>query len=142
MVSPDDGEAAVRELRLRLRRTWPRQKFEATLQDALVRMGMTLNVERFVSAHMSRWQDSMEYLDFEGDVEEHMIRVIERDVLNHFDRVLPINGNDIIRLGVLQGPAVGEALGIARELVRAGYLEREELLRALIPKIEPSVPDP
>lgn len=136
LVSPDDGEAAVAELRLRLRRSWPRQKFETTLQDIVVRLGLKLNIGKFINAHIARWQEGMEFLDFEANIERHMIRVIERDVLNHFDAVLPIDGNDMISLGVPQGPQVREALGIARELERTGLRERDELLEALIPRIK------
>ena len=130
LVSPDDGEAAVTELRLRLDRSWPRRRFETTVQEITVRIGVDLNNEKFVNSHIARWREAMEFLDFEADVEGHVTRVIERDVLNHFDNVLPIDGNDILALGVPQGPLVRQALNIARELMRAGHRDKGNYWRS------------
>ncbi len=132
LASRDDGEATVRELRLRLDRYWPRHKFVTKLGEITVRFGVLLNAEAFVNGHIGRWRESMEFLDFEGDVDKHMTRVMERDVLNYLDGVLPIDGSDILAIGVPQGPSVGQALNRARELNRAGYSRKEELLEALM----------
>ena len=61
----------------------------------------------------------------------HIIRVIERDVLNHLDGVLPIDGTDILAMGVPQGPLVSVALNKAREYMRTGKKTRDELLQIL-----------
>ncbi len=132
LASTEDGEATVRELRLRLDRFWPRYKFVTKLGEITVRFGVSLNAEAFVNGHIARWRESMEFLDFEGDVDRHMTRVMERDVLNYLDGVLPIDGTDILAIGVPQGPPVGQALNRARELNRAGYSKKEELLEALM----------
>ena len=59
-------------------------------------------------------------------------RLIERDVLDHFESVLPIDGNDVMNaLGIPPGPKVGEALLYARRLFGSGVRDPELLLVTL-----------
>ena len=128
---PIDGASAVEELKRRLERNWPRQRLVTILGDVVVRMEVRLNIDAFVNNHLSRWRDYQEYLHVEDDTESHITRVIERDVLNHLDGILPIDGRDVLAMGIPQGPAVGRALLKAKELMRMGHKDRGELLRIL-----------
>ena len=59
-------------------------------------------------------------------------RVIEKDLLEYGDRVLPISGRDVIELlGIPPGRAVGAMLRYARDRFEAGVRDRDDLLDAL-----------
>lgn len=62
-----------------------------------------------------------------------MIRLIERDLLDWADEVLPIDGRDVMAaLELNPGPEVGDVLRRARELVRSGVRDRRVLIEHLI----------
>ena len=66
-----------------------------------------------------------------------MIAMIEKDLLDHIDETLPIDGRDV--MSVLQldtGPAVGEALRRARDHFRSGTRNRAQLLTILVEEYE------
>ena len=133
LASPMDGQGAIAELRKRLDRNWPAHKFDGLVGDVLVRLGPEngLKIPAFRERHLQKWRDYLEFLPEGEDVETMIIRVIERDVLNHFDGVLPIDGRDIMELGIPQGPLVKLALHKAREHMLDGNKSRDELLNLI-----------
>lgn len=131
LASPTDGHGATNDLKMRLDRNWPAHIFDKLVRDVLVQLGLEngLKIPAFRERHLSRWRDYLECLPEGEDIEAKIILVIERDVLNHFDDVLPIGGSDIIfELGIPQGPLVKLALLKAREHNLDGNKSREELL--------------
>ena len=68
----------------------------------------------------------------DDDIETQMIRFIERDVLDHFNNLLPIDGRDIIEIfNTSPGPEVGIALNLARQFWESGVRDRDQLLQRL-----------
>ena len=130
LASPIDGDRTIADLKKRLDRNWPAHRFDGLVGDVLVQLGSGngLKIPAFRERHVSRWRDYLECLPEGEDVEAKVIRVIERDVLNHFDGVLPIGGKDIIELGIPQGPNIKLALRKAREHMLESNKSREELL--------------
>lgn len=55
--------------------------------------------------------------------------MIERDLLDYVNDVLPINGRDVMKaLELDAGPQIGSALRRARELFRSGVKDPKDLL--------------
>lgn len=134
LASPMDGQGAIAELRKRLDRNWPAHEFDRLARDVLVRLGLEngMKIIPFRELHLPRWRHYLECLPEGEDFETKIVQVIERDVLNHFDSVLPINGRDImVELGIPQGPLVKLALLKAREHLLDGSKSRDELLDLL-----------
>lgn len=134
LASPIDGHGAIADLKMRLDRNWPAHTFDKLVGDVLVQLGLEngLKINAFRERHLSRWRQYLECLPEGEDLESKMIRVIERDVLSHFDGVLPISGTDIMtELGIPQGPLVKSALLKAREHMLEGTKNKEELLNLL-----------
>ena len=128
LASPMDGHGAIAELKRRLDRNWPAHSFDRLVEDILVRMERKLNVTAFRNRHLSSWRSYLDSLPEGDDIETEIIQLIERDVLYHFDGMLPIDGRDILDLGVPKGPLVGLYLHKAREFMLNGNESREELL--------------
>ncbi|MCZ0937621.1 MAG: hypothetical protein OXJ55_03220 [Caldilineaceae bacterium] len=129
LKSHTDGEGAIEDLRKRLDRNWPTEKFGILVKEILTLLDQDLNVPVFRDRHLKKWRRYLNDLSEKDDLETKMIRLIERDVLNHLDEILPIDGRDIIALGIPQGPDVGIALRKARELhMQNRDLSREELM--------------
>ena len=111
------------------------------MKEILTRLDQDLNVPVFRDRHLKRWLSYLNTLSEKDDLETKMIRLVERDVLNHLDKILPIDGRDIIALGIPQGPDVGTALRKARELyMQDRNLSQKDLLD-LISKGFPSKND-
>ena len=133
LSSPDDGEAATEDLRRRIDRAWPAHKFHTHVGDAAIRLGITVDAMKFSAPRFAKWRRFLESLPEGDEPVTHMIRLIERDLLDHAADVLPIDGRDVMSvLGLSSGPDVGAALRFARELHRSGICEREDLLNRLI----------
>ena len=132
LSAPDDGEAATADLRRRIDRVWPAHEFEKLVGDAATRLGMKLDARKFCERRLAKWRGYLESLPDDNDLEAHMLRLIERDILDHAVLALPIDGRDVMSaLGLDPGPEVGAALHRARELVRSGLRDREQILAHL-----------
>lgn len=136
LASPIDGEGAIAELRRRLDRNWPAHRFDRFVEEILVQIGRELNVTAFRNQHLTNWREYLEYLPEGDDVETEMIQLIERDVLNFFHNVLPIDGRDILNLGVPEGHLVDMYLLKARDFMLNGNRSREELLDSIEKEIQ------
>ena len=133
LSSPDDGEAATADLRRRIDRAWPAHKFHTHVGDAAIRLGITVDATKFSASRLAKWRRFLESLPDGDEPAMHMIRLIERDLLDHTADVLPIDGRDVMsNLGLSSGPDVGAALRFARELYQSGNRERGDLLKRLI----------
>lgn len=133
LASSDDGEQILEDLKRRLDRNWPAYRFDALVKDAVIRIGQNLDVPKFRQPRLVKWREYLETIPVGDDPEASLVRLIERDVLDHFGVVLPIDGNDVMRcLDLAPGPKVGEALIEARRLHRSGITDREELLARLV----------
>ena len=132
LSAPDDGQAATADLRRRINRAWPARKFHELVGDAAIRFGTRVDARKFCAPRLPKWQDFLESLPDRDDPEGYMIRMIERDLLDHFAEVLPIDGRDVMNaLGLDPGPEVGSALHRARELFRSGVRDPTKLLERL-----------
>ena len=133
LSSSDDGEAATADLRRRIDRAWPAHKFHTHVDDAAVRLGITVDATKFSAPRLAKWQRFLESLPEGDEPVTHMIRLVERDLLDYTADVLPIDGRDVMSvLGLSSGPDVGSALRFARELYQSGIRDREDLLKRLI----------
>lgn len=132
LSAPDDGQAATADLRRRINRAWAAHEFHKLVGDAAIRLGITVDAKTFCAPRLRKWQEFLESLPDRDDPEGHMIRMIERDLLDHFADVLPIDGRDVMNaLGLDPGPEVGSALHRTRELFRSGVRDPTKLLEYL-----------
>ena len=132
LSTPEDKATTIDDLKRRVDRNWPAYKFDEVLTDAVTRIGQTLNVPNFRQNRLAKWRAYLEAIPENDDPHALIVRFIERDVLDHFEAVLPIDGNDIMAaLNLHPGPAVGHAFEIARRLYSSGVTDREQLLACL-----------
>lgn len=132
VLSTSDGEAVIKDLRHRLERSWAPDRFDALLGDVATRLDVRVDVPRFRRARLDRWRSFLLDLADDDDPNEAVERLMERDLLEYIDGVLPISGRDIMaRFGMLPGPRVGAMLRVARELFAAGTRNKEDLMATL-----------
>lgn len=129
LAGSEDGNDIACDLRRRLYRNWHARRFDMLVSDAATRMGQTLDAAKFRQSRLPRWRQFLETIPKDDDPEAQIVRLIERDMLDHFESILPIDGNDVMgELGLESGPKVGEALSEARRLFRSGITDRGELM--------------
>lgn len=129
LVESEDGNDIACDLRRRLNRNWPAHKFDMLVSDAARRMGKTIDAPKFRQSRLPRWRQFLETIPKYDNPEAQIVRLIEHDLLDHFESMLPIDGNDIMgTLGLESGPKVGQALSEARRIHRSGITDRGELL--------------
>ena len=132
LADPQDGEAATNDLRRRVDRAWPPHEFHRLLGDIAIRLGSRIDLKKFTATRLHRWRTVLENVPDSDDPEDHVIRMIERDLLEHYAQILPIDGRDVMQtLGLDPGPEVGAALRHARRLFSAGIRDRAKLLEHL-----------
>lgn len=132
LANPEDGERVTSDLRHRLDRNWPAYRFDGIVSDVVTRIGQSIDIPKFRQPRLSKWREHLESIP-EGDEPDTLIvNFIERDVLDYFQSVLPINGNHVMStLGLSPGPDVGKAMNDARRLYAAGLTEPDKLLAQL-----------
>lgn len=130
-----DAEArdrTIADLSRRLARNWPAHKYDQLLSEVLARIGQRLDIPRFRQARFEKWRAYLETIPEGDDPLTLVVRMIERDVLDHFGSVLPIDSDDIVsNLGLGPGHEVGEALYAARRIYDSGVTDRMQLLESL-----------
>lgn len=132
VLSTSDGEAVIEDLRHRLERSWAPDRFDALLGDVATRLDVRVDVPKFRRSRLDRWRSFLLDLADDDDPVNAVERLMERDLLEYIDGVLPISGRDIMAwFGIPPGPQVGAILRIARELFAAGTRDRDELIAAL-----------
>ena len=132
LASDDSGESTIADLRRRVHRAWPAHRFDEVVDDAATRLGISVDSKGFREPRLSKWREYLAVIPEGDDVEGHIIRLIERELLEHSASVLPIDGRDVMAaLGIGPGPEVADELRRARDLYRAGVREPLELLTQL-----------
>ena len=132
LTGPEDGRDVIADIRLQLDRNWPTHKFDQLVGDAAVRIGEKLDVPKFRQPRLGKWRKFLETVPADDDPENLLIRIIERDIIDHFDSALPIKGPDVMfALGLSDGPEVGQALRHARWFFESGLRDPKQLLRRL-----------
>ena len=127
-----DEAGAIEELRRRLDRSWPPDRFDEIVVDICTRLGVSINVPGFRDQRLAKWREFLATIPDADDPRGAITRLIERDVVDHTNDVLPIDGEDVMDfLGLPPGPPVGDALRRARELFRSGIRDRQRLLHRL-----------
>lgn len=133
LSSTDDGQAVTTDLRRRIDRNWPACEYHALVGDAAIRLGISVDARKFSGPQLAKWQLFLLRLPEHDDPRGHMLRLIERDLLDWADEILPIDGRDVMTaLKLNPGPEVGDVLRRARELVRSGVRDRRVLIERLI----------
>lgn len=132
LSSEDGGDAIIRDLRRRIERSWAPHRFDALVGDVATRLGIRVDATRFRRSRLDGWRSFLVDLADDDDPAEAMERLIERDLFEYVDGVLPVGGRDImVAFDMVPGPEVGAALRLARELFAAGTKDRPELMAAL-----------
>ena len=132
LSAADDGEAATSDLRKRIDRAWPAYEFHRLIDDAAVRLGITIDPNKFSEGRIANWRKYLECLPDCDDLDGEVLRIMERDLLTRLDDMLPIDARDVMEaLDLDPGPAVGSALLRARELFRSGVRDRHGILAGL-----------
>ena len=132
LLSDDDGNTVIEDLRNRIERVWPPQKFDALIGDLAIRLGIRVDAVKFRTPRIGTWRSFLRNMPEDDDPIEAITRLIERDLLKYEDGVLPISGRDImVRFDIPPGTKVGAMLRHARDLFGAGVREKNELLARL-----------
>ena len=132
VLATDDGQAVIEDLQHRLERSWTPDRFDALLGDVATRLDVRVDVAKFRRSRLDRWRSFLLELPAEDDPADAVERLMERDVLEFIDGLLPISGRDVMaQFSMPPGPQVGAALRIARELFAAGTRDKGELMTAL-----------
>lgn len=128
----DGGEAVIKDLKHRIERWWPLHTFDTVVSDVATRLGVHVDVTKFRRYRLDAWRSFLLDLSDDDDPVESMERLMERDLLEYVNSVLPISGRDIMAAFDLPpSPKVGSILRLARELFAAGTTDREDILAAL-----------
>ena len=132
LSSGDGGAAVIEDLQHRIERSWAPHRFDLLMGDVATRLDIRVDVTRFRRSKLDAWRSFLLDLADDDDPVESMERLMERDLLEYVDGLLPISGRDIMMAFDLPpGPRVGSILRLARELFAAGTRNREHLLAAL-----------
>lgn len=129
---PDNGAAIKAGLFLRIQTDCPAHRFDSIIEESAHRLGIDVNVKSFREFRIAKWRRFIEDIGSYDESEEQIVRLIERDLLDHVERLLPITGEDVmLALNIDPGPAVGELLRRAQTLYHSGVSDKEELLKRL-----------
>ena len=133
LSAEDGGDLVVADLRRRIERVWPAYRFDEMIEDVGTRLGIRVDSRKFRESRLTKWRDYVEAIPEGDDLEGHVVRLIERELLDYGVDVMPIDGRDVMEALCLEpGPEVGDVLREARELWRREGGDRETLLRRLI----------
>ena len=132
LSSADDGKVVIEDLQNRIDRFWPPHKFDPLVGDVAIRLGVRIDVVKFRKRRLGAWRSFLFNIPEDDDPTEAITRLMERDLLEYEDGILPVSGRDVMaQFGLPPGPEVGAMLRRARELFGAGVREKDELLARL-----------
>ncbi len=132
LIVRENDMDTIQDLNRRVDRSWSTHLWDALVGDICVRLSLRIDIRKFRNSRLSEWRTFLDSVPEEDDPEQAVIRIIERDLLNHTSDILPIDGRDVMfALDLGPGPAIGSALRQARELLRSGIREREQLLERI-----------
>ena len=132
LSSDDGGEADIADLQHRIERLWAPDRFDALVTDVATRLDVQVDVGKFRRSKLDAWRSFLLGLPDDDDPIQAVERLIERDILEYVDGVLPIGGREImVRFDIPPGPEVASMLRLARELFAAGTRDKDQLMAAL-----------
>ena len=132
LSSADGGEAVIKDLKHRIERWWPPHEFDIVVGDVATRLDVHVDVTKFRRSRLDAWRSFLLGLSDDDDPVASMERLMERDLLEYVDSVLPISGRDVmVAFNLPPGPEVSSTLRLARELFAAGTRNKEELMATL-----------
>ena len=73
-----DEEGAIEELRRRLDRSWPPDRFDEIVADTCTRLGVSLDVPGFRDQRLAKWRDFLATVPDADDPQGAITRLIER----------------------------------------------------------------
>ena len=140
LTGSEDGGDVIADIKRQLDRNWPAYRFDQLVGDAAARIGQKLDVPKFRQSRLGKWREFLQTIPSDDDPQILLVRLIERDVLDHFESVLPIDGRDVMdALGLATGREVGTALRRARWFFDSGIREPKQLLNRLkLEEVSPS----
>ena len=129
LLSPDDGDVVIGDLQYRLDRFWSANRFDELVGEIAIGLGVRIDVVTFRAPKLAKWRLFLQSIPDDDDPVEAVTRLIERDLLEYEDSVLPISGHDVMSLlDIAPGTMVGTLLRYARELFSTGVREKDLLL--------------
>ena len=132
LADPDNRSDVITVLNQRIDRIWPAHKFDEIVVDAAMRMGLTIDVVEFRSRRLHKWRQYLETIPVDDAPEMLVVRLIERDLLEHCRSVLPIDSNDVMAALELQsGQDVALATSMAYRMFDSGLSDPVRLLAEL-----------
>lgn len=129
----DRSEMNLEEWLRRLKRSWPAAAFDCLVDDSKYRLGReAMNTVGFRNRHIDRWRKQLDLLEDGFDFEYEATRIIEKTLLDEDGMVLPVSGQDIIKIfSLAPGPLVGKYLKEARKHFESAPCSKEELMTYL-----------
>lgn len=129
-------ELVIDEWKKIIMRNYSVYDFELVLLKVLTNLGLEgfFDTNALVKKNINSWRADLEILPNNFNFEEHAYKVIERFILKK--EVLPIDGNDIIALGIDKGKVVFELLLKARQIFYNHPCNKENLLIILQKQIK------
>ncbi len=107
---------------------WPKHRYDFLVAEVIGQLGRADLRPEVVSEKLLTSLQSALAVTADGSDKESVIRaLIERKILSEFPREMPVDGRDIIELGI-QGPAIAQVLSQLRSDFVANNSSRESLL--------------
>ncbi len=129
-VEADESrESIALEWRHRLDRSHKPHEFDPIIQIASRDMGVeNLDVIGFRKKFYNNWVSKLQYISLPYDFASEARKLVESSFLAHFSDTMPINGEDIIALGLNPGPEVRRHLEWAKISFSLKRCDKNELL--------------
>lgn len=133
-IERDESRDAILDAWIfRVHRYHPPAAFDRVVAEVAGDIGKEhLDVPRFRRRFYDQWMEKLAVLTGEYSFDVEARRLVDAALLADASAGMPITGSDIIgELGIPPGPAVGAALGLARQLYDVEPLSRDALLARL-----------
>jgi hypothetical protein len=119
----------VRQWRNLAEQQWPKHRYETLVAAVIDRLGRRdLRPEVVTQRLLSSMQQTLAATSDDVDREAVILAHIERQIREEFPREMPIDGRDIVAMGVPPSAKVGNVLGQLKAHFAANDSSREELL--------------
>jgi hypothetical protein len=105
--------------------------FEKILVTVLKNLGLSdfFDTNTLTKKNIDSWRKELDVLPDDFNFESHAYKIIERFLLRK--EIIPIDGQDILSLGVERGIRVSDLLSKAKEIFYNHPCNKEELLRSI-----------
>ncbi len=136
-----DSKWILDNLRLRLGRDWPAHQFDAIVDDAASRLGETINARALRERRIADWRKFLSTLPEDADLQREMERLIDAEVANHFNALLPLTTRELMEvLNLDPGPRVKTAIEALRRAHESGIRDRNELIATIARELQVDIP--